>query len=330
MAADTNIPPRKLNLMRRLAIAAGIAGTTWAILAYIVLPFGWHHVEHERGLANREMVTRTRQGIAGGPINMGIVGSEAELICALSAAGWSPANPVTLATSLRIIGSVIFDRPYLSAPVSALFYDGREEDLAFQMPAGRSADSRHHVRLWRVLASGESERPVWLGAATFDRGIGFNHYTLQVTHHIAADVDAERDFLSSTLTATGAVESRFDISGVGPTLNGRNGGGDRYFTDGEVLVMGLVSDCKLQAGLVPTVLPSAPLVELKDGILALVAALDVTTFTTEVRGRLTYSLITAMISTSIRKPGLDNRVTPIKVLGEGRPRSQGTGTVGSV
>ena len=28
----------------------------------------------------------------------------------------------------------------------------------------------------------------------------------------------------------------FQVTGVGPTVNGRNGGGDRYFTDGELAV----------------------------------------------------------------------------------------------
>jgi hypothetical protein len=173
---------------------------------------------------------------------------------------------VTFASSLKIIGSVIFSRPYADAPVSPLFYDRRREDLAFQMSAGRSADTRHHIRLWRVLETNGSERPVWLGAASFDRGVGFSHYTLQVTHHISADIDAERDFVSGALAKAGVVESLFDVSGVGPTLNGRNGGGDRYFTDGEVVVAVLVPDCKKRPDEAPKVLPNPPLVDLKNTV----------------------------------------------------------------
>jgi hypothetical protein len=257
---------RRFDRSRRVIRFLAIGVIIWLALAYAILPFGWRHFEHENGLADRDMLTRSSQGIAGDPINIGFVGEEADIVCAFHEAGWFPANPVTLASSLKIIGSVVLRRPYLEAPVSPLFYDRREADLAFQLPVGDSADKRHHVRLWRVLASGASQRPVWLGAATFDRGVGFNHYTLQVTHHIAADIDSERQFISDALIKAGAVDSIFEISGIGPSINGRNGGGDRYFTDGEVLVDNLVSGCKLQQGRVPTVLPSAPLIELKNGI----------------------------------------------------------------
>ena len=30
------------------------------------------------------------------------------------------------------------------------------------------------------------------------------------------------------------VEALYQVTGVGPTLNGRNGEGDRYYTDGEI------------------------------------------------------------------------------------------------
>ena len=66
--------------------------------------------------------------------------------------------------------------------------------LAFEKPDGRSADKRHHVRLWLVLEKGTDGRPLWLGSVTFDRGgVGLSHDTGQVTHHIGPDIDAERD-----------------------------------------------------------------------------------------------------------------------------------------
>ena len=67
---------------------------------------------------------------------------------------------------------MLLDRPYKDAPVSNLYYQGRREDLAFEKPIGASADRRNHVRFWKVLDQGEEKRPVWLGAATEDRGVG--------------------------------------------------------------------------------------------------------------------------------------------------------------
>lgn len=212
------------------------------------------------------MVTRTSQGIPGDPINVGLVGTDTGIVCAFHAAGWLPADPVTLATSIKIIGSVVLDRPYPAAPVSPLFYDGRREDLAFQKPGGRSPDTRHHVRFWKALDNGAEGLPVWLGAASFDRGVGLSHYTMQVTHHIDADIDAERDRIAADLARAGTVTSIYQVSGVGQTINGRNGGGDRYFTDGEVVIARLAPDCATRPGVEPEILPSPPLVEWKNNV----------------------------------------------------------------
>ncbi len=236
---------------RRLAWAMAVGLVLWAALAYLALPLFWRH-EDRNGLAGRPMATRTSNDIPGDPINFGLVGSERDVVCAFNAAGRSAANPVTLETSLRIIGSVALRRPYVAAPVSPLFYDGRREDLAFEKSEGGSADRRHHIRFWRVSDKGSDQRPVWLGSASFDRGVGLSRYTLQVTHHIAPDLDAERDFVAAQLAGAGMVESQYEIAGVGPTLNGRNGGGDRYFTDGEALIAVLAPECVERADKTPS------------------------------------------------------------------------------
>ena len=127
-----------------------LLAAAYGLLAYVVLPLVWEHYEHQPGLADRPMVTRTADGIPGDPLNVGLVGSEAEIVGAMHAAGWYPADPVTLRSSIEIVGSVLLDRPFVHAPVSPLFVEGRSQDLAFEKPAGESADRRHHVRLWKV------------------------------------------------------------------------------------------------------------------------------------------------------------------------------------
>ena len=190
----------------------------------------------------------------------------------MNAAKWFPADPVTFKSSIEIAGSVLLDRAYRDAPVSPLFYLGRREDLAFEKPAGKSADRRHHVRFWKVLDKGEEQRPVWLGAVTFDKGVGVSHFTGAITHHIDADIDAERDLLATDIEDAGMATAKYQVTGVGPTLTGRNGGGDLYYTDGEVWLLRLVIDCHKQAGPVAT-LPSPPATELKDQIWHAIAAI---------------------------------------------------------
>src|SRR4029077_13564923 len=123
----------------------------YLLLAYVLLPALWSHHEHEPGLASLPMVTRTVDGIPGDALNVGLVGSKEEVLRGMHAAGWFPADPITLRTSTEIVSSVVLDRPYHDAPVSPLYYMGKKEQLAFEKPDGRSADKRHHVRLWLAL-----------------------------------------------------------------------------------------------------------------------------------------------------------------------------------
>jgi hypothetical protein len=235
----------------------------YGLLAYFVLPLTWRHYEHQKGLTGLPMVTRTHDGVPGDPINVGMVGSKDDVLCGMIAANWYPADPITLRSSIEIVGSVLLDRPYHAAPVSHLFYEGRSEDLAFEKPAGNSADRRHHVRLWKVLDRGEEGRAVWLGAVTFDRGVGFSHHDARITHHIAPDIDAERDLLTADLTDAKVVTSIYEVTGNGPTVNGRNGGGDLYYTDGEIKISVLVEGCA-QRTATTAVVANPPLVELKN------------------------------------------------------------------
>ena len=115
----------------------------YGMTAYVVLPRAWTHYEHQKGLAGLMMVTRTSQDIPGDPINVGLVGTRDDVLCAMHAAGWYPADPITFRSSVEIAGSVVLRRPYQDAPVSNLYYDGRRQDLAFEKPVGKSADQRH-------------------------------------------------------------------------------------------------------------------------------------------------------------------------------------------
>jgi LssY C-terminus len=250
---------------RRWWIVVVGALIAYLLLAYIALPALWSHHEHEPGLALLPMVTRTADGIPGDALNVGLVGSKEDVLLAMHAAGWYPADPITFRTSVEIVGSVVLDRPYHDAPVSPLYYQGKKEQLAFEKPDGKSADRRHHVRFWQVLDKGTDGRPVWLGSVTFDRGVGLSHDTGQVTHHIAPDIDAERDGLMRDLREAGMVQNFFQISGIGPTLFGRNGEGDPYYTDGEIDVATLVIDGVRRTG-PPVILPPPPLIALKDQI----------------------------------------------------------------
>jgi LssY C-terminus len=137
----------------------GAVISIYVLVSYLIMPATWARIEHEPGLTKRAMVTSTAQGIPGDAINVGLIGTREDVVSAFHAAGWYPADPITLRTSLEIIGSVLLDRSYKEAPVSPLYFDGRREDLAFERAAGTSADRRQHVRLWLVLQNGATVVP---------------------------------------------------------------------------------------------------------------------------------------------------------------------------
>ncbi|MBX9829731.1 MAG: LssY C-terminal domain-containing protein [Xanthobacteraceae bacterium] len=261
--------------MSRRTIAVALlasAAVLYGLAAYVVAPAIWSHYEHQRGLSGLSMLTRTREGIPGDPINVGLVGSKTEVLCAMHAAGWYPADPITLRSSVEIVGSVLLDLPYRSAPVSNLYFRDRREDLAFEKPVGRSADRRNHVRFWRVIEQGQEGRNVWLGSATLDRGVGFSRDTGQITHHIDPDIDAERAALMSDLDAAKVVEASYEVTGIGPTMWGRNCEGDSYYTDGDIEVARLVAGCDRRAE-APVHLESPTVVKIKNWVWRLAANL---------------------------------------------------------
>ena len=59
----------------------------------------------------------------------------------------------------------------------------------------------------------------------------------------------------------------YQVTGIGLTLFGRNGGGDPYYTDGEVTVGVLTAEAK-PTELPPAVLPNPPLVTAKNALMA--------------------------------------------------------------
>jgi hypothetical protein len=226
---------RRVWLVRGLKVLSVLL-VVWLLAAYVVLPALWRHYEHHPILENAPKTTVTALGIPGDPLNVGLIGREQEVIHAMLESGWDPADPVTLRTSLRIARSVLLDRPYADAPVSNLFLFGRKQDLAFEKPVGDNARRRHHVRFWRSTELGRGGVPLWIGAVTFDRSVGLSHDTGQITHHIGPDIDAERNGLIADLRKHGWLTELFQVTGVGATLIGRNGGGDLYNTDGELTI----------------------------------------------------------------------------------------------
>ena len=209
----------------------------YVVVAYLVMPFVWtKYVQAHPSLEAIPHLTYTADGIPGDPLNVALIGTETELKKIMLVAKWYPADPLTLRSCLEIADATVLERPYDDAPVSNLYLWGRKEDLAFEQPVGDDPRQRHHVRFWRSDRVDRNGRPVWVGAAIYDTRVGFSDTTGQITHHISADIDAERDKLFHDLEQTGDLSEVYHIQGFHKIREGRNGGGDPWHTDGELYV----------------------------------------------------------------------------------------------
>jgi hypothetical protein len=180
-------------------------------------------------------ITHTQSGAEGDPLNLVFVGSKDQITHSFQQVGWLIPDPITLQTSEKIAVDSLAHKRYPTAPVSLLYVFGRVQDLAFEKPTNDVAN-RGHIRLWKTgtLIGGQL---VWIGQASYDSGIelsGTNHLP---THHIAPTVDLERNAVGADLEKTGLVKEETNAAFTPPILYARNGGGDYYASDGDVLVI---------------------------------------------------------------------------------------------
>ena len=236
----------------------------WAVLAYLVLP-RFHRILTTIYVPDYFIGrTRTSDGLLGDPINLALLGDEAQVRQAMLNAGWTQADPVTLGSSLRIIASTLTRRSYDEAPVSPLFLFGRQQDFAFQQEVDGNPAQRHHVRFWRCppdwpLPGGR--RVQWLAAGTFDKSVGLSLFTLQVTHKIDANTDIERDHIVESLEAANPNASIEVIVDFSTGYHARNGGGDSIRTDGSLPVVDLREVSVVDPELLEAVVESSSKVE---------------------------------------------------------------------
>ncbi len=153
----------------RLTVAVATIVAAYVAIAYLLMPTLWHrYAERHPSLDSVPGITQTASGIPGDPLNVALVGTEAEVKALMAAAKWSPADPLSLSSDIEIAADTVLERPYADAPVSSLYLRGRKEDLAFEQPVGNDPKERHHVRFWRSDVVEPDGRSVWLGSATFD------------------------------------------------------------------------------------------------------------------------------------------------------------------
>jgi hypothetical protein len=230
----------------------------WLILAYLVLP-RLHRILTNIYVPNYFIGrTRTSDGLLGDPVNLALLGSEAQVHAALQGAGWTRADDLSLLSGWKIVASTILRRSYDEAPVSPLMLFGRNQDFAYQQEVHGNPAKRHHVRFWYcpddwLLPGGHHVD--WLAAGTFDRAVGFSLFTLQITHKIDENTDIERDHIVKTVTDADPLATVDVLKDFATGYHSRNGGGDTIVTDGDLPIIDVSDVLETERAIAETVVP---------------------------------------------------------------------------
>ena len=215
----------------------------WLLVAYLVLPRLHRMLTYLYVPDYFIGRTRTSDGLLGDPVNLALLGDEAQVHAAMAAAGWTRADDVTLASSLKIVRTTLSRRSYPEAPVSPLHLFERQQDFAYQQEVEGNPSQRHHVRFWRCPEG-------WLLPGRLPGRLGGGRHLRPQRRPLADDLPGHpphrqghrrrarphrRD--RSTVANPGVDVDRIRHFASG--YHARNGGGDEIVTDGDLPVLDL-------------------------------------------------------------------------------------------
>jgi hypothetical protein len=157
--------------------------------------------------------TRKNGSGSGDPLNLVVISSGDGLLSFIRA-GWDETELLTLGSAWRTFRA-FFGGEYRYSPMSALYFDGRPQDIGLQK-ARDTIHERNHLRLWATRYRYRGD-PVWVGTITRDIGVYFTTRAWNLTTHaIDPDADEARHYLVEDLLTTESVRSLALIPGVGP------------------------------------------------------------------------------------------------------------------
>lgn len=205
---------------RRVPAALAL-GLTYVLGAYVLIPALIRIARLFFPARHLPLYCVTPDGFASDPVNIGVIATRQELRDAMQTAGWDVADKHTLSNILKLVICTVLRQPYPSAPMSSLYLFGRKQDMGFEIQLDKIAE-RHHVRFWATTfdedrplsvrsihwdprhGHKDTDRVLWIGAASRDIGIAFIRHNAQFTHLIHPNTDHERDLIVEQLQIYGA------------------------------------------------------------------------------------------------------------------------------
>ena len=177
------------------------------------------------------------QGNPGDMVNILIVGSQADLVQAFTAAGWVQVDRSAEDSVVAGLVDSLSKKDYLTMPMSTLYLFSRPQDYGFaHAEPVRVAMSRNHLRVWKSEYT-VGGQPVWCVAATHDIGFERDQRNNGVTHKIDPAIDGEREYVNDTLSSTGLVVARSHVTPASPLTEAKTATGGSFHSDGRILVL---------------------------------------------------------------------------------------------
>jgi hypothetical protein len=172
-------------------------------------------------------------------VNFVLIGSDDDVLGALTRQGWDPTHALAIGTAGRTVAAFLSGDTYRHSPVSPLYFFGRWHDIAMQK-ARATIHQRNHLRLWKAPYTCLG-KPVWIGQISRDIGVRFTvNAPFFVTHKIDPDVDDARGYLVQDLIASEYLSELAYAKGAAKASRehpATNLTGDPYFSDGLLAVM---------------------------------------------------------------------------------------------
>ena len=168
------------------------------------------------------------------PINVILLGSEAEVAKTFATAGWEPTDKVSIASSWHLIVTELLNQRDPRAPGLPTFWQGKPNQRGFEHEAtSGSVRERHHIHLWDT-AFHVSGSPVWLGTVHFDNEAKTASGRGLLIHQVDPAIDQEREALRTDFLTTNCVQKLAEVA-VTKQMLGQNAAGNPFFTDGKAL-----------------------------------------------------------------------------------------------
>jgi hypothetical protein len=180
------------------------------------------------------------QGNPGDMVNFVLLGSEAAMQEAFTAAGWVKVDADVRGAVLSGVLGSLSKESYVTMPMSPLYLFGRPQDYGWAHAEPiKVVSTRHHLRVWKAPFQAGGAM-LWVGAATHDIGFERDQRNNGITHKIDPDVDLERDYLRKTFVATGLVTEYMHLLPDDALREAKTATGGSFHSDGQVLVLKLV------------------------------------------------------------------------------------------